>query len=248
MIIVKTPQEVAKMRISCRMVAEILQELREQVSPGVTTWDLDRLAEESCLKRKAVPAFKGYGGFPCSICASPNHTVVHGFATKQPLVEGDIISIDFGVLFDGFYGDSAVTLPVGTVSEEKQRLMDVTKASLDAGIDVVGPGVSLSDVSSAIQVVVESAGFSVVREFVGHGIGRSLHEDPQIPNYGKPGVGPKLKPGMVLAIEPMVNAGTHQVRVLDDGWTAVTQDGRPSAHFEHSVAVTENGSEILTRL
>lgn len=236
------------MRVSCQMVAEILQELSTLVVPGVTTWDLDRLAEESCLKRKAVPAFKGYGGFPCSICASPNHTVVHGFATKEPLDAGDIISIDFGVLYDGFYGDSAVTLPVGTVDDDKKKLMAVTKASLDAGIQVVGPGVFLSDVSSAIQEVVEAAGFSVVREFVGHGIGRSLHEDPQIPNYGKPGFGPKLKAGMVLAIEPMVNAGTHHVQVLDDGWTAVTQDGRPSAHFEHSVAVTEAGAEILTRL
>jgi methionyl aminopeptidase len=247
-IIVKSPQELDKMRVSCRMVAEILQELSEQVVPGVSTWDLDRIAEESCLKRKAKPAFKGYGGFPCSICASPNQTVVHGFATKQPLVEGDIISIDFGVLFDGFYGDSAVTLPVGNVNHEKAHLMEVTKSSLVAGIEKVAPGAYLSDISAAVQTVVEAAGYSVVREFVGHGIGRSLHEDPQIPNYGKPGFGPKLKKGMVLAIEPMVNAGTHHVRVLSDGWTAVTQDGRPSAHFEHSVAVTETGYEILTRL
>ncbi|MCD6525801.1 MAG: type I methionyl aminopeptidase [Desulfuromonas sp.] len=248
MIIVKTPQELAKMRVSCRMVAEILHELSTLVVPGVTTWDLDRLAEESCLKRNAVPAFKGYGGFPCSICASPNNTVVHGFATKEPLSAGDIVSIDFGVLYDGFYGDSAVTLPVGAVDDDKKRLMDVTKASLVAGIKVVAPGVCLSDVSSAVQVVAEAAGFSVVREFVGHGIGRSLHEDPQIPNYGKAGFGPKLKAGMVLAIEPMVNAGTHHVQVLGDGWTAVTRDGRSSAHFEHSVAVTEDGAEILTRL
>jgi len=247
-IIVKTPQEIDKMRISCQMVAEILQELREKVAPGITTCELDQIAEQACLKRKAKPAFKGYGGFPCSICASPNHTVVHGFATKQPLVAGDIISIDFGVLYNGFYGDSAVTLPVGDVNREKVRLMEVTKASLDAGIEKVAPGAFLSDVSAAVQTVVEAAGYSVVREFVGHGIGRSLHEDPQIPNYGKPGFGPKLKKGMVLAIEPMVNAGTQHVRVLDDGWTAVTQDGRPSAHFEHTVAVTETGYEILTRV
>ena len=248
MIIVKSPQELDKMRVSCRMVAEILQELREKVAPGVSTWELDQVAEKACLKRKAKPAFKGYGGFPCAICASPNHTVVHGFATKQPLVEGDIISIDFGVLYNGFYGDSAVTLPVGNVNPEKARLMEVTKASLDAGIAKVAPGAFLSDISAAVQTVVEAAGFSVVREFVGHGIGRSLHEDPQIPNYGKPGFGPKLKKGMVLAIEPMVNAGTPHVRVLDDGWTAVTRDKRPSAHFEHTVAVTETGYEILTRV
>lgn len=236
------------MRVPCRMVAEVLHELSEVVAPGITTVDLDRLAQEACKKRNAVPAFKGYGGFPCAICSSPNETIVHGFATNVPLVDGDILSIDFGVLFDGFYGDSAVTLAVGAVSEERQRLMDVTKASLHAGIDVIAPGVHLSDISFAVQSVAEGAGYSIVREFVGHGIGRALHEDPQIPNYGKPGSGPVLKTGMVLAIEPMVNAGSHHVKILEDGWTAVTQDGCSSAHFEHSVAVTDNGAEILTRL
>ena len=248
MIVIKTPEEIARMRVPCRMVAEVLHELSEVVAPGITTVDLDRLAQEACKKRHAKAAFKGYGGFPCAICASPNETIVHGFATKTPLVDGDILSIDFGVLFDGFYGDSAVTLPVGVVSEERQRLMDVTKASLHAGIDMIAPGVHLSDISSAVQRVVEDAGYSVVREFVGHGIGRELHEDPQVPNYGKPGTGPVLKAGMVLAIEPMVNAGSHHVKILEDGWTAVTQDGCSSAHFEHSVAVTDNGAEILTRL
>jgi len=247
-IIVKTPREIERMRVPCQMVAEVLSELAEHVVPGVTTKDLDRMAEEACRKRNAVPAFKGYGGFPCAICASPNEVVVHGFATNKPLVEGDILSIDFGVLYDGFYGDSAVTLPVGAVSSERQRLMDVTKASLMSGIGAVAAGVHLSDVSAAVQAVVEEAGYSVVREFVGHGIGRALHEDPQIPNYGKSGFGPVLKAGMVLAIEPMVNAGTHHVKVLEDGWTAVTQDGCSSAHFEHSVAVTEDGADILTKL
>lgn len=248
MIVIKSPEEIARMRVPCRMVAEVLHELSEVVAPGITTVDLDRLAQEACKKRGAVAAFKGYGGFPCTICASPNETVVHGFATNSPLVDGDIISIDFGVLFDGFYGDSAVTLPVGVVSEERQRLMDVTKASLYAGIDVIVPGIHLSDISFAVQSVVEAAGYSVVREFVGHGIGRALHEDPQIPNYGKLGTGPVLKAGMVLAIEPMVNVGSHHVKILEDGWTAVTQDGCSSAHFEHSVAVTDDGAEILTRL
>ncbi|OQY24261.1 MAG: type I methionyl aminopeptidase [Desulfobacteraceae bacterium 4572_35.2] len=248
MIIVKTPREIERMRVPCLMVAEVLSELAEHVVPGVTTRDLDRMAEEACRKRNAVPAFKGYGGFPCAICASPNEVIVHGFATDEPLVEGDILSIDFGVLYDGFYGDSAVTLPVGAVSSQRQHLMDVTKASLLAGIETVAVGAHLSDVSAAVQSVVEKAGYSVVREFVGHGIGRALHEDPQIPNYGKSGFGPILKAGMVLAIEPMVNAGTHHVKVLEDGWTAVTQDGCASAHFEHSVAVTDDGAEILTKL
>jgi len=230
------------------MVAEILAELSEVVAPGITTNDLNKLALASCKKRKAVAAFKGYSGFPFAICSSPNDTIVHGFATDVPLAEGDILSIDFGVLYDGFYGDSAVTLPVGRVSEDRQRLMDVTQAALYAGIEVVAPGVHLTDISHAVQCVAEDAGYSVVKEFVGHGIGRALHEDPQIPNYGKPGMGPILKPGMVLAIEPMVNAGSHHVKILDDGWTAVTKDGCCSAHFEHSVAVTDDGFEILTSL
>ncbi len=234
------------MRVPCRMVAEFHARIREIVKPGVTTLELDSLAEQYCKDNNAVPAFKGYGGFPFSICASPNEAIVHGFANDTPLRDGDILSIDFGVLYDGFYGDAAITLPVGNVSAEKQRLMEVTEASLYAGLDQIRPGVHLSDVSAAIQKVSEAAGFSVVREFVGHGIGREMHEDPQIPNYGKPGNGPILKKGMTLAIEPMINAGTRHIKILADGWTAVTKDGRPSAHFEHTVAVTEDGYEVLT--
>lgn len=230
------------------MVAEVLQLMRERIKPGVTTLELDRLAEERCKKWKARPAFKGYGGFPFTICASPNDRVVHGFPNQQPLQEGDILSIDFGLIIDGFYGDSAVTIPVGEVDETTQRLLDVTKESLYSGIAAAQPGGRLSDISHAVQTRVEQDHFSVVREFVGHGIGRQLHEDPQVPNYGPPGRGPLLKPGMTLAIEPMVNIGLPAVKVLEDGWTAVTIDGRRSAHFEHTVAITENGPEILTRL
>jgi methionyl aminopeptidase len=228
------------------MVAEFHQMMRRAVKPGVTTQELNELAEKYCIDNKAVPAFKGYGGFPFAICSSPNEAIVHGFANATPLRDGDILSVDFGVLYDGFYGDAAITLPVGTVDSEKMRLMEITEASLYAGLDKIRPGVHLSDVSAAVQQVAEGAGFSVVREFVGHGIGRKLHEDPQIPNYGKPGTGPILKKGMVLAIEPMINAGTRHVKVLSDGWTAVTKDNRPSAHFEHTVAVTADGYEVLT--
>lgn len=222
--------------------------MRETVKPGVTTRKLNELAEQYCNDNKAVPAFKGYGGFPFAICSSLNEAIVHGFATDTPLRDGDILSIDFGVLYDGFYGDAAVTFPVGKISPQKQHLIEVTKASLDSGLDQIRPGVHLSDISAAVQQIAERAGFSVVREFVGHGIGRELHEDPQIPNYGKPGTGPILKKGMVLAVEPMINAGTRHVKILEDGWTAVTKDGKPSAHFEHTVAVTQDGYEILTRV
>jgi len=234
------------MRVPCRMVAQFHQMMRKVVKPGVTTNELNELAEQFCRDNQAVPAFKGYGGFPYAICSSPNEAIVHGFANDKPLREGDILSIDFGVLYDGFFGDAAITLALGKVSPEKQRLMEVTEASLYAGLEKIRPGVHLSDISAAVQQVAEGAGFSVVREFVGHGIGRELHEDPQIPNYGKPGNGPILKKGMVLAIEPMINAGSRHVKILKDGWTAVTKDGRPSAHFEHTVAVTEDGYEILT--
>lgn len=230
------------------MVAEILQMLREKVRPGITTLQLDQLAEDQCIKWKARPAFKGYGGFPFTICASPNDRVVHGFANHDPLHEGDIVSIDFGLIIDGFYGDSAVTIPVGKIDQETTQLLQVTKDSLDAGIAAARPGGHLSDISNAVQSLVEKSGFSVVREFVGHGIGRQLHEDPQIPNYGSPGRGPKLKEGMTIAIEPMVNVGLAGVKVLEDGWTAVTVDGKRSAHFEHTIAITAHGSEILTRL
>jgi len=244
--VVKSQAEIDRMRIPCRMVAVFHQKMREVVKPGVTTQELNELAEQYCKDNKAVPAFKGYGGFPFAICSSPNETIVHGFANDTPLCEGDILSIDFGVLFDSYYGDAAITLPVGKVSAEKQRLIDVTEASLYVGLEQIRPGTHLSNVSAAIQGVAEGAGFSVVREFVGHGIGRELHEDPQIPNYGKPGTGPILKKGMVLAVEPMINAGTRHVKVLADGWTAVTRDGRASAHFEHTVAVTQDGYEVLT--
>jgi len=236
------------MRVAGRMVAEILAMLSERVVPGITTGELDQHAEQECLKRKAKPAFKGYGGFPFSICASPNEKVVHGFPDRTPLQEGEILSIDFGVVVDGFYGDAAVTLPVGKISAERQRLLDVTRRSLDLAIAACQVGGRLGDVSHAVQSCVEPEGFSVVREFVGHGIGRKLHEAPQIPNFGPAGQGPRLKAGMVLAIEPMINAGTPGVTILQDGWTAVTLDGRPSAHFEHTVALTDEGPEILTRL
>lgn len=236
------------MRVAGRMVAEILEILREKVAPGVTSGELDRLAEAECKKRGARPAFKGYGGFPFTICASPNEQVVHGFANDTALAEGDILSIDFGVICGGFYGDAAITVPVGRVDQEKAHLLEVTERSLELGIAAAIAGNRLSDISHSVQSFVESEGFSVVREFVGHGIGRQLHESPQIPNFGSPGQGPRLKAGMTLAIEPMINAGATGVKILDDGWTAVTLDGRPSAHFEHTVAVTDEGPEILTKL
>ncbi len=248
MIVIKSASELDKMRVAGRMVAEILQLLREKIKPGVTTRQLDRLAEEECKKRNAIPAFKGYGGFPYTICASPNEQVVHGFANDTPLSDGDILSIDFGVLYDGFYGDSAFTEPVGMIDQATQRLLTVTKASLANGIAAALVGNRLSDISHAVQSTVEQEGFSVVRDFVGHGIGRKLHEAPQLPNYGPPGQGVRLKHGMTLAIEPMINAGGPAVKVLQDGWTAVTCDSKFSCHFEHTIAVTDNGPEILTIL
>lgn len=246
MIVLKSRAEIEQMRVAGRMVAEILQLLREKAAPGVTTGELDRLAEFECRKRKAKPAFKGYGGFPFTICASPNEQVVHGFADEIPLKEGDILSIDFGVVYGGFYGDSAITIPVGRIDQEKSLLLQATARSLELGIAAAVAGNRLSDISHAVQSYVEGEGFSVVREFVGHGIGRQLHEAPQIPNFGPAGQGPRLKAGMTLAIEPMINAGASGVKILDDGWTAVTIDGRPSAHFEHTVAITEEGPQILT--
>lgn len=246
MIILKSRAEIALMREAGRVVAEILQLLREMIVPGVTTKELDVFAERECKKRKVRPAFKGYGGFPFTICSSPNEKVVHGFADDKPLREGDILSIDFGVVRNGFYGDAAITVPVGRISEEKQRLIEVTKKSLEMGIAAAAVGGRLSDISNAVQVCVEQEGFSVVREFVGHGIGRQLHESPQVPNFGLPGQGPRLLAGMTLAIEPMINIGGPDIKILKDGWTAVTGDGKPSAHFEHTIAVTENGPEILT--
>jgi len=248
MIVLKTPAEMKRMRKSGQMVAEVLKMLESHVEPGITTQKLDQLAEEQCRKWKARPAFKGYGGFPFTICASPNDQVVHGFPNSEPLREGEILSIDFGLIYDGFFGDSAITLPVGEIDDSTQRLLDVTLSSLEDGIAAAKNNGRLSDISNAVQSRVEKVGYSVVREFVGHGIGSRLHEDPQIPNYGLPGRGPKLKTGMTLAIEPMVNMGSPSVRVLEDGWTAVTLDGRLSAHFEHTVAITDQGPEILTRL
>jgi len=236
------------MRQANRIVAEVLEEIKKLVAPGITTLELDRAAEKGCRARGAEPAFKGYRGYPFSLCTSVNEQVVHGFPSERKLVEGDIISLDFGVLYDGYYGDSAVTLPVSSVSEEAQHLVRTTEECLLRAIDNCRPGGRLHDISAAVQEHAESQGFSVVRYFVGHGIGRSLHEKPQVPNFGEPGTGVVLKPGMVLAIEPMVNAGTHDVRILEDGWTAVTADGALSAHFEHSVAILPDGCEVLSRL
>ena len=246
MVILRSPREIDKIRRSNQMVAEILGKLKKEIAPGIDTQALDKMAEALVLEKKAVPAFKGYRGFPYSLCASVNEQVVHGFPNDRPLKEGDILSIDFGVYHDGYYGDSAITVPVGKVSEAAQRLLQVTEESLFLGIGKALEGNRLSDISHAIQSHVESAGFSVVRKFVGHGIGKDLHEDPQIPNYGKPGMGIRLKPGIVFAIEPMVNAGGHDVETLDDGWTAVTKDSSLSAHFEHTIAVTENGPLVLS--
>ena len=246
MITLKSPAELELMRQANRVVGRALAKVSAAAAPGVTTAELDRMAEQECRALGAVPAFKGYRGYPYSLCCSVNQEVVHGFPRSEPLKEGDILSMDFGAVYEGFYGDSALTVAVGEVSREAADLMKVTKASLEAAIDQMKPGNRLGDVSAAIQRVAEGAGYSVVRQFVGHGIGRALHEDPQVPNFGTPGKGVKLRPGMVLAIEPMVNAGGYEVKVLADGWTAVTSDGRLSAHFEHTVAVSENGPEILS--
>lgn len=247
MIVLKSAAELEKMRAAGRIVAEILAMLEALVKPGVTTAQLDRLAEKECLRRKAKPAFKGYGGFPYAICASPNERIVHGFPDERPMLEGDILSIDFGVLYQGFFGDAAITVPVGCIDSKSAALVTATSESLSRAIEMATPGGRLSDISHAVQSWVEPRGFSVVRDFVGHGIGRQLHEAPQLPNFGQPGQGPRLKVGMTLAIEPMINAGQPGVKILEDGWTAVTQDGKRSAHFEHTVAITEHGPEILTR-
>ncbi|MBP1751755.1 MAG: map [Geobacteraceae bacterium] len=248
MIILKSPKEIDRMRESCRIVTEILELLKESIKPGVTTLLLDEKAEKEALKRRAKPAFKGYSGYPFSLCCSVNEQVVHGMPGKRELLEGDIISIDFGVILGGFYGDAAITVPVGRVGKNAEDLIRVTEESLGAAVEKASAGNRLSDISHAVQSHVEKRGFSVVREFVGHGIGRSLHESPQIPNFGSPGRGVTLKPGMVLAIEPMINEKGSDVKILEDGWTAVTCDSGLSAHFEHTVAITENGPEILTKL
>ena len=246
MIICKSPAEIERLRRSGRMVRGLLEELRERVQPGVSTLDLEKYIERRIAQLGARPAFKGYRGYPCCLCASVNSEVIHGIPSERCLKRGDILSLDMGVVVDGYYGDSAITVPVGDISESTQRLLRVTQESLQLAIDQALLGNRLGDISATVQRHVEENGYSVVREFVGHGIGRQLHEEPQIPNFGQPGHGPVLKQGMVLAIEPMVNAGGPAVRVLADNWTAVTADGALSAHFEHMVAVTRNGPDILT--
>jgi methionyl aminopeptidase len=248
----KTAREIEVMRRANVIVAEVLQELKRKVAPGITTLDLDALAEELTLKKNAIPAFKGYNVagriFPRCLCASVNNEIVHGIPSNRGLREGDIIGLDYGVIYEGFYGDSAITVGVGKVSEEAQRLMEVTERSLYKGIEQLREGKRLGDLGHAVQQFAESAGYSVVRAFVGHGIGKKLHEEPPVPNYGEPERGLRLKQGMVLAIEPMVNVGGYEVEILDDGWTAVTKDGSLAAHFEHSVAITKNGPYILSQL
>lgn len=244
--LLKSPAEIEVMREAGRITASVLRVVGEAVAPGRTTRELDEIAAEHIRKEGAKPAFLGYRGFPATLCVSVNDEVVHGIPGKRRLREGDIVSVDCGVIVDGYYGDAAMTFPVGHVSEEARRLMDVTREALEAAIARCRPGMRLGDVGNAVQTVVERAGFSVVREYVGHGIGRSMHEEPQVPNFGRAGTGMTLKPGTVLAIEPMVNAGGYAVRSLDDGWTVVTADGSLSAHFEHTVAITEDGPSVLT--
>ena len=240
------------MRRANVIVAEVLQELKRRVAPGVTTLELDAIAEELTLNKKAIPAFKGYNVagriYPCCLCASINDEIVHGIPSKRALREGDIIGLDYGVIYEGYYGDSAITVGIGPVSGDAQRLMDVTEQSLYKGIEQLHDGKRLGDLGAVVQGIAEGAGFSVVRAFVGHGIGKKLHEEPPVPNYGEPDRGLRLKEGMVLAIEPMVNAGSYEVEIKDDGWTAVTKDGSLAAHFEHSVAITRDGPYILSQL
>lgn len=254
MIFLKTKAEIETMRTANRIVAEILAELRQRVRPGVTTAELDRLAGEMIVQHEAETAFKGYTirngsvPFPAHVCISLNHEIVHGIPSPQRVIkDGDVVSLDFGVVYGGFYGDAAVSFGVGEIDDRVRRLIETTAASLQAGIDQACVGNRLGDVSAAVQSHVERAGYSVVREFVGHGVGRKLHEDPPVPNYGVPNRGVRLREGMVLAIEPMVNMGGAGVEMLDDGWTAVTKDGSLSAHFEHSVAVTADGPVVLSR-
>jgi methionyl aminopeptidase len=248
MIIYKSAEEIAKMRRAGRVVAGTIDRVVAAVRPGITTADLDAVAESYIDEQGAIPSFKGYKGFPASICVSINEEVVHGIPSpRRVLAESDVVSLDFGAIWEGFHADSALTMFVGDPpSAEAEKLVRATEEALEAGISQIVPGARLSDVGAAVQQVAEGAGFSVVREYVGHGIGRSLHEDPQIPNYGEPGRGPLIKPGLVVAVEPMVNIGGWETRVLADDWTVVTEDGSISAHFEHTIAVTEDGREVLT--
>lgn len=246
MVILRTPAEIEQMRRAGSLVGQVLERLREHVAPGVSTRELDAIAENMICSRGGVPSFKGYRGYPASICASVNNEIIHGIPGDRMLVDGDIVSIDCGAMLGGYHGDAAMTFPVGDVSAEAEKLMTVTREALNAGIAMARLKMRLGDIGNAIQRHVEANGFSVVRDFVGHGIGRHMHEDPQIPNFGPAGMGMRLRTGMVLAIEPMVNAGGHEVVVMDDGWTACTRDGSLSAHFEHTVAITDDGPEVLT--
>lgn len=248
MIICKSPREIEIMREAGKIVALTHQELQQYITPGISTKELDTIAEKFIRGFDAIPSFKGYNGFRGSICTSVNEELVHGLPGDRVLQDGDIISIDIGAKYNGYHGDSAWTYPVGTIHDENQKLLNVTEESLYRGLEEAKPGVRLSNISHAIQVYVEANNFSVVREYVGHGVGKELHEEPQIPHYGPPNKGPRLKPGMVLAVEPMVNAGSRYVKTLADNWTVVTVDGKTCAHFEHTIAITETGYEILTKL
>jgi methionyl aminopeptidase len=247
-IVLKSKDEIEKLRKSNIVVAEILEKIKGIVKPGIATIEMEKVCERELKRRRAKSAFKGYRGYPHCLCVSVNDEVVHGMPSKRVLKDGDIVSLDFGVFYDGFYGDAAVTVPVGNISNKAIKLIETTRTALDSAIDVTRVGNRLQDISAAVQITAEDAGFSVVRAFVGHGIGRNLHESPQVPNFGMPGKGLRLKVGMVLAIEPMINAGGSDVRIMNDGWTAVTKDGSLSAHFEHSVAITSNGPYVLSRL
>ena len=247
-IIIKSPREIEHLKRSSAIVAEVFQELKKVIEPGITTHELDQMTEKIILSRGGTPAFKGYRGFPASLCVSINEEIVHGIPGQRKVKEGDIVSLDVGVNLKGYFGDGAITLPVGEVDREAKRLLEVTERALYVGIEKAKVGNRLFDISYAIQAWVEGQGFSVVRDFVGHGIGRDLHEEPQIPNFGSPHQGPRLEKGMVFALEPMVNEGTYEVKILSDGWTVVTVDGKRSAHFEHTIAITEKGAEILSKL
>lgn len=248
MVIFKSQNEIERIRKASQIVARTLGVLESHVQAGITTRELDQIAESEIRKAGAKPAFKGYRGFPATLCVSVNEEVVHGIPSDRKLKEGDIVGLDLGCIWEDFYGDAARTFPVGQITEESKRLLKITEESLLIGIEQARPGNRIGDIGFAVQVHAESNGYTVVRDFVGHGIGRSLHEDPQIPNYGNRGQGPRIKPGMVLAIEPMVCQGLADVDVLSDNWTAVTRDGSLAAHFEHSVAITDNGPEILSRV
>jgi methionyl aminopeptidase len=248
MIIGKSKKEIEKMRAAGQLIGLVLDTLRNLVEPGITTVEIDRAAEKMIRDAGALPTFKGYHGFPYSICASVNEQIVHGFPSYYRLKDGDIFSIDCGATLEGFVGDTATTVPIGKVSDERLKLIRVTEQCLERAIEQCWPGKHLGDIGWAVQEFAEGHGYSVVRDYVGHGIGRQMHEDPQIPNYGKPGQGPKIKAGYVFAVEPMVNMGTQHTKVLADGWTVVTLDGKPSAHSEHTIAITEEGPDVLTRL